>query len=180
MPRPQIFTVGHSTHALPDFVRILRDHCVEQVADVRRYPGSRRQPWFGRESLARELPTRGLRYAHLPELGGRRRPAPESPNGGWRVEGFRAYADHMASPEFGAGLEALERLAAERTTVVMCAEGLWWHCHRRLVADVLTVGGWDVRHIGPDGTATGHELTSFAVPDGERLTYPPAQTSLHA
>jgi ferredoxin len=139
----QIFTIGHSTHELAEFVQLLRAHQVGQVADVRTHPGSRRMPWFNRASLARELPAHGLRYVHLPQLGGRRRPSGDSPNGGWRVEGFRGYADHMASAEFRAGLEALQELARKRTTAVMCAEGLWWRCHRRLVSDALTarVGG---------------------------------------
>jgi uncharacterized protein (DUF488 family) len=96
------------------------------------------------------------------------------------VEGFRGYADHMASAEFTAGLEALQELARKRTTAVMCAEGLWWRCHRRLVSDALTVHGWEVVHIGPDGGTTAHEVTPFAVADAGRLTYPPAQASLDA
>jgi uncharacterized protein (DUF488 family) len=148
------------------------------VADVRKYPGSRRQPWFRRETLARELAAHGLQYAHLPQLGGRRRPSPDSPNGGWRVEGFRGYADHMAGAEFTAGLEMLQGLASERATAMMCAEGLWWRCHRRLVSDALAVRGWQVLHIDPAGTATAHDLTPFAVADAGRLTYPPAQGSL--
>jgi uncharacterized protein (DUF488 family) len=177
MEPPQIFTVGHSTHGLAEFLGILRNWGVQQVADVRRYPGSRRQPWFRRENLAHELPSHGFSYAHLPQLGGRRRPSHDSPNGGWRIESFRAYADHMASAEFDAGIEALQRLARDRQTAVMCAEALWWRCHRRLVADALAVRGWDVRHIGPDGAASAHELTPFALADGDRLIYPPAQTS---
>jgi uncharacterized protein (DUF488 family) len=150
------------------------------VAEVRTHPGSRRLPWFNRQALARELPAHGIECIHLPELGGRRRPTPHSPNGGWRVEGFRGYADHMASAEFETGLAALERLAGNRTTAMMCAEALWWRCHRRLVADALTVHGWTVIHIGPDGRATPHELTPFALADRGRLTYPPAQASLDA
>ena len=176
----QILTIGHSTHPLMELVQLLRAHQVEQVADVRTYPGSRRLPWFNREALARELPPHGLRYVHLPQLGGRRRPSPESPNTAWRVEGFRGYADHMASTEFATGLEALQGLGAEYTTAMMCAEGLWWRCHRRLVSDALAVHGWEVVHIGPDGGTTAHELTPFAVADRGRLTYPPAQTSLGA
>jgi uncharacterized protein (DUF488 family) len=176
----QIFTIGHSTHELAAFARLLRAHQVGQVADVRTHPGSRRLPWFNRAVLARELPAHGLRYVHVPQLGGRRRPSGDSPNGGWRVEGFRGYADHMASAEFTAGLKALQELATKRTTAVMCAEALWWRCHRRVLSDALTVHGWSVTHIGPDGRSTAHELTPFAVVDAGRLTYPPAQTSLGA
>jgi uncharacterized protein (DUF488 family) len=176
--RPRIFTVGHSTHELPELVELLRAHGVGAVADVRAHPGSRRMPRFNREALERELPGRGLRYLHLPELGGRRRPAAGGANRGWQVEAFRGYADHMASDEFAAGLERLEAIARRQPAAVMCAEGLWWRCHRRLVADALVISGWEVVHIAPDGGATVHELTSFAVPDGGRLTYPPAQGSL--
>ena len=178
MKRPHIFTIGHSTHPLAEFIRLLAGHGVVQVADVRTYPGSRRLPWFNRETLARQLPAHGIAYVHLPELGGRRRPTPNSPNGGWRVEGFRGYADHMAGAEFDTGLAALETLALNGTTATMCAEALWWRCHRRLVSDALTVNGWMVMHIGPDGRAAEHKLTPFAVADAGRLTYPPAQTSL--
>jgi uncharacterized protein (DUF488 family) len=176
--RPRVFSIGHSTHELAEFVRLLRDHEVEQVVDVRAHPGSRRLPWFGREALAQELIRSGLSYVHLPELGGRRRPLPDSPNSGWEVAAFRAYADHMASAEFATGLETLQGLAGRRATAMMCAEGLWWRCHRRLISDALTVAGWDVLHIAPDGATSLHELTQFAVLEGDRLTYPSAQTSL--
>ena len=178
MTRPHIFSIGHSTHRLPEFVQLLRAHQVEQVADVRAHPRSRRLPWFNLEALERELPSYDITYVHFRQLGGRRRPFPDSSNGGWEVEGFRGYADHMASAEFSAGLEALEALASCRATAVMCAEGLWWRCHRRLLADALTVDGWDVVHIGPDGGTTMHELTPFLFRDEGRLTYPPAQASL--
>jgi uncharacterized protein (DUF488 family) len=176
--RPRIFSIGHSTHELDELVRLLRAHGVEAVADVRRHPGSRRLPWFKREVLSRKLVREGLSYRHVPELGGRRRPDRDSPNAGWRVEGFRGYADHMAGPEFAAGLDALVELASRQTTVMMCAEGLWWRCHRRLIADALAVRHWQVVHIDPTGGTAPHELTSFAVADGERLTYPPAQAAL--
>jgi uncharacterized protein (DUF488 family) len=176
--RPRIFSIGHSTHGLVDFVQLLRAHQVEQVADVRAHPGSRRMPWFDFEALERELPPYDVTYVHIPQLGGRRRPSRDSPNGGWEVKGFRGYADHMASAEFSAGLEALGALARRRPTAMMCAEGLWWRCHRRLVADALTVDVWEVVHIGPDGGTTIHVLTPFLVRDEGRLTYPPAQASL--
>jgi uncharacterized protein (DUF488 family) len=174
----RIFSLGHSTHDLAGLVALLRRHRIEQLCDVRRYPGSRRLPWFNQDPLARELGHRGVGYRHLPELGGRRRPSPDSPNGGWRVAAFRGYADHMAGDEFAAGLEALRELAARRFTAMMCAEALWWRCHRRLVSDALTVRGWEVVHIGSDGGATLHELTPFAVVDAGRLTYPPLQQAL--
>ena len=136
--------------------------------------------WPGsvRSALSRELPAHGLLYVHLPRLGGRRRPSPDSPNGGWNVEAFRGYADYMASIEFATGVAALQALARQRTTAMMCAEGLWWRCHRRLISDVLTVHGWNVVHILPDGGVTTHELTPFAVLAAGSLTYPSAQASL--
>jgi uncharacterized protein (DUF488 family) len=176
----EIFTVGHSTHALEELAGLLRGHGVERLADVRTAPRSRRTPQFNREELERELPARGVEYVHMGELGGWRRPAPDSPNDGWRNAAFRGYADHMAGEEFAEALGRLEELAAERSTAMMCAESLWWRCHRRLVSDALTARGWTVRHIGPDGRLTEHELTPFARVDGERLTYPanPTQESL--
>lgn len=141
--------------------------------DVRRHPGSRRMPHFARDALAERLP-----YLHLAELGGRRRPAPESPNGAWQNASFRGYADHMASEEFRSGLARLEQAASEHTCAVMCAEGLWWRCHRRLLADALLVCGWDVRHIAPDGRASAHELPDFAVVEDGALSYPPRQGEL--
>ena len=172
----EILTVGHSTHALDGLVALLRRHRVEALADVRRTPRSRRVPHFDADRLRHELPAAGIAYVHLAELGGRRSSAPGSPNGGWRVGAFRAYADHMATPEFAAGLRRLEALAGERLAAVMCAEALWWRCHRRLVADALVARGWRLRHIGPDGRLAEHELTSFARVDGERLTYPAEAT----
>jgi uncharacterized protein (DUF488 family) len=144
-------------------VALLRDQGVAALADVRASPGSRRLPQFNRGLLERTLPERGLAYVHLPELGGRRRPVPGSPNTGWEVEAFRGYADHMASDEFAHGLARLEELASARPTAVMCAEALWWRCHRRLIADRLTAAGWAVWHIGTDGRQSEHRLAEAAV-----------------
>jgi uncharacterized protein (DUF488 family) len=158
---------------LAELVALLHAHAVEQLADVRAYPSSKRMPRFNREGLSRELPAHGITYVHLPQLGGRRAPLPHSGNRGWRASGFRGYADHMTSAEFAAGLDALEALAARRTTAMMCAEALWWRCHRRLVSDALTVRGWDVVHVASTGRATTHELTPFAVIEAGTPTYPP-------
>jgi uncharacterized protein (DUF488 family) len=177
--RHPVFTLGHSTHSFDDFYALLSAHGVTRVADVRLIPRSRRHPQFRDEALAAELPPRGIDYRHLRELGGRRRPQPDSPNGGWDNEAFRGYADYALTPEFGAALDDLTALAQDRPTAIMCAEGLWWRCHRRLISDRLTVAGWTVLHIAPDGSLTEHELPPFAVPqpDGTVL-YPPAQGSL--
>ena len=150
------------------------------LADVRRHPGSRRHPQFASHALAASLPAREIEYAHLPALGGRRKGSPSSVNDGWEHESFRAYADHLASEEFAGGLAELEALATRRPTAVMCAEGMWWRCHRRLVADVLTVRGWTVCHIAPGGALSEHALPDFAVVEGSRITYPAPQMRLGA
>ena len=149
------------------------------LVDVRAYPGSRRHPQWGRASLQHWLPAAGIEYVHVRELGGRRQARPDSPNGGWRELALRGYADHMASPEFADGLGRLEALAHERATVVMCSEAVWWRCHRRLLADVLTARGWRVEHLGVGERRAVHELTEFALVDELGvLTYPPMQSSL--
>jgi uncharacterized protein (DUF488 family) len=175
--RGEILTVGHSTRPPGELEQLLRDHGAELVVDVRAHPGSRRMPHFGRQSLERSLADVGIEYAHVAELGGRRRPAPESPNEGWTKDPFRGYADHMASPEFDRGLAWLEDAAARRRACVMCAEAPWWRCHRRLLADALVVRGWSVRHIGV-GEPASHELTEFAVVEGTRIVYPRRQRPL--
>ncbi len=160
-----------------ELVALLRAHGVEAIADVRRFPGSRRLPHFNAEALRAAL---GTAYQHFPELGGRRSRVPGSPNGGWEVAAFQGYADHMASEEFARGLQRLEAWAAERSVAVMCAEAPWWRCHRRLLADALLVRGWEVRHILGAREAAAHELTEFALVQDEQLTYPPRQLSLGA
>jgi uncharacterized protein (DUF488 family) len=175
----RVLTIGHSTHPEGELLDLLRRHRVEALADVRRFPSSRRLPHFNASALERSLAAAGIEYVMLGgDLGGRRNPAPDSPNGGWRVDGFRGYADHMASPQFERGLVALEELAAERRAAFMCAEGPWWRCHRQLIADALVVRGWTVAHVMPDGRIEPHRLTPFALRDGERLTYPPEQPTL--
>jgi uncharacterized protein (DUF488 family) len=151
---------------------------VQAIADVRAFPSSRRNPQFNSGELRTWLPAAGIAYVHLPELGGRRRAVEHSPNGGWREPGFRGYADHMASTEFAAGLARLIDLAVDRRTAAMCAEALWWRCHRRLIADALTVRGWEVIHLGAGAERSQHQLPSFAVVHRGVLTYPPTQSSL--
>lgn len=144
--------------------------------DVRRYPSSRRVPWFNGPELERSLEAAAIAYQHEEALGGRRDPAADSANGGWRVGQFRGYADHMASAEFA---DSLDRLIAEpRRTALMCAEAQWWRCHRRLLSDALVARGTDVIHIDARGKPQPHELTEFAVVEGDRVSYPPAQAEL--
>jgi len=156
----------------------LRGARIEAVADVRRYPSSRRMPWFNQAELAASLESEGILYEHFEALGGRRNPRRDSPNGGWRVGQFQGYADHMDSEEFQAALDRLLALSAERRTAVMCAEAQWTRCHRRLLADALIARGLEVVHIGSRGALDRHTLTEFArVADGH-VTYPPEQQSL--
>jgi uncharacterized protein (DUF488 family) len=174
----EVFTVGHSNRSQDERLDVLRGAEIAAVADVRRYPGSRRHPHFGGEALAAWLPAAGVDYVHLGGLGGRRRPLPDTVNDGWEVEQFRGYADHLGSADFGEALGALEDLARRRRTAVMCAEAQWWRCHRRMVADALLVRGWRVLHLGLGGAPAEHVLTPFAVAEGTRLTYPAPQTAL--
>jgi uncharacterized protein (DUF488 family) len=178
MNMKEIFTLGHSTHEAGAFDTLLERHGIALLADVRALPRSRRVPHADGDALAARLRGHGIRYLHLPELGGRRRALPDSPNSGWQNDAFRGYADHMTSEEFAAGLERLEPAATRRRAAVMCAEALWWRCHRRLVADALVVGGWTVHHIGPDGRLTQHDLTDFAHVENGTLSYPSPQQAL--
>lgn len=164
--------MGHSTRALDELVALLREHDVELLADVRTAPGSRRMPHFSKATLAEALPTHGIRYVHLPELGGLRRPRPGSPNAGWRNDSFRGYADYMATGEFRAGLDRLVELGERRPTAVMCAEAVPWRCHRSLISDALLVRGVEVGHIIGPGQVRPHQLTPFAHVEGDRITYP--------
>ena len=167
-----IFTIGHSTRTADEFADLLAAHRIQGVADVRTVPRSRRHPHFAREALAAFLASRGIAYEHFPALGGLRKPRRDSPNGAWRVEGFRGYADYMATPGFAAGLEALLAFAADRRVAVMCAESKWWQCHRQLIADALVARGIEVRHILSRGEAAPHQITSFARVEGTSVRYP--------
>jgi uncharacterized protein (DUF488 family) len=171
-----VYTVGHSVHDPGEFMALLHAHDVQLLIDVRRHPASRRVPHFNSGLLAETLQSGGIAYEHVEELGGRRSPVADSPNGAWRNEQFRGYADHMATAEFRG---ALERLVAEpRRTAVMCAEARWVNCHRRLIADAVTARGHEVLHIDGRGGIERHELTDFAVVRDGDITYPPVQASL--
>ena len=158
-----IRTVGHGTLEPDAFADLLLGAGVEALWDVRRYPGSRRHPHFGSDAMAQWLPERGVGYRHEPALGGRRKPAPDSPNVGLRNEQFRAYADHMTSAEFTDALGGLVDTAGAQCLAVMCAESLWWRCHRRLVADHLVlVEGIEVEHLFHDARLAAHSPTPEA------------------
>ena len=166
----QLFTIGHSTRELDEFIALLRENGIERLADIRRYPGSRRYPHFSRDALSQSLPEHGIEYIHVPELGGRRKPLPDSPNTAWRNEQFRAYADHMGTDEFRNAVDAL--LASPKRTCVMCAEAVPWRCHRNLLADELTRRGVEVFHIlGPRSTQR-HVLNPHARIGPDRVVYP--------
>jgi uncharacterized protein (DUF488 family) len=168
----RVYTVGHSTRTAAEFLALLRGHGVGGIADVRRFPASRRHPHFSRDALAAALAASGLRYTHIPELGGRRQPTKHSVNSGWQSPSFRAYADYMATDAFNSGVETLLAMASAVPTAVMCAEAQWWRCHRQLIADALTARGAEVRHIMSPTAAPIHELTPFARVDGHNVTYP--------
>jgi uncharacterized protein (DUF488 family) len=167
-----IFTIGHSTHSANDFLTLLRLHGVRQVADVRTVPRSARHPQFRKDTLADFLAASGIGYAHFPDLGGLRKPVRQSVNTGWRHSGFRGYADYMQTEAFRRALGVLEQHAAVHPTAVMCAEALWWKCHRRLIADALIVRGVPVQHILPAGSPKPHELSEFARVELGWVTYP--------
>ena len=166
-----VYSVGHSTLDLDAFLALLRAHEIAGFADVRRFPASRRHPHFGGDVLAAALADAGVAYDWMPELGGRRTPRRDSPHVGWRVAGFRGYADHMETPEFARGLARLSTLAGMRRTAVLCAEAVPWRCHRRLLADALLARGIEVRHVLGATKVDLHELTEFARVEGERVIY---------
>ncbi|MES4785475.1 MAG: DNA repair protein [Nitrospiraceae bacterium] len=176
---PQIlWTIGHSTRLIEEFLRLLEAHGITLLVDVRTIPYSRRNPHFNRETFAAGLKNAGLAYNHLPVLGGRRRPRPDSPNQGWRNAGFRGYADYMQTDVFKQGVEELDRLAQAHPTAIMCAEAVPWRCHRSLIADALIGRGLDIRHIITTAKAEQHQLTSFAKLDNGTLVYPAVQGNL--
>jgi uncharacterized protein (DUF488 family) len=170
---PEILTIGHSNRSFEDFLHLLQAHGVRRLADVRTAPGSRRNPQFMSDELARALVQHDIAYTHLKELGGFRKPAADSPNAAWRNDSFRGYADYMGTPAFREALDGLIALAEDTPTAVMCAEAVPWRCHRSLIADALTVRGIPVRHIMSEAPPGPHRLTPFARVEGERLTYPP-------
>ena len=155
---PTIWTLGHSTRLLDEFLAVLAAHEIEHVADVRRFPASRRLPQFEASALEVSLARSGIVYQWMPALGGRRRFDPDSPNDGWRNTAFRAYADHVATEEFAGGLFELLMAANGLRTAIMCAELLWWRCHRRIIADVLSSLGAPVTHIRDARVAEPHKL----------------------
>jgi uncharacterized protein (DUF488 family) len=167
-----IFTVGHSTRAIDEFIGLLQPHGVVRLADVRTIPKSRYNPQFNREELAKSLREVGIHYTHLPALGGLRHPRKDSINTAWRNRSFRGYADYMQTPEFERGIGTLLELATQEPLAIMCAEAVPWRCHRSLIADVLIVREIPVEEILAGGRLQPHKLTPFAHVDGAHITYP--------
>jgi uncharacterized protein (DUF488 family) len=168
---PTIWTIGHSTRASADFIQILKAHQIGTLVDVRSFPGSRRHPQFNSEELSESLAGEEIVYHHLPALGGRRRPRPDSKNTAWRNASFRAYADHMETVEFKQGIEILREIGNENRTAVMCAEALWWRCHRSLIADYLKALGATIIHVRDEKQTEEHPFTSAAQIVRGRLSY---------
>jgi uncharacterized protein (DUF488 family) len=190
--RKTIYTVGHSTRSLDDFLALLRAHGITHLADIRTVPRSRRHPHFAGDALSKSLSEPGILYRHFPGLGGLRKPRADSPNAAWRHEGFRGYADYMETAGFDAALDELLAFGANADqepspsgggaqrvargggaprVVIMCAEAVWWRCHRQLVADALLARGVEVRHIMSAAAPAAHTLTSFARISGGKVTY---------
>lgn len=166
-----LWSIGHSTRDWPAFLDMLRGAGIALLADVRRHPGSRRNPQFAAPALAQGLAEAGIGYLPLPELGGRRPPRPDSPHTAWRSAGFRGYADYMDTPEYARARARLMVRARECRTAVMCAEALWRNCHRGLIADDFKARGWEVVHLAAPGVSEPHPYTAAArIADG-RLDY---------
>jgi uncharacterized protein (DUF488 family) len=166
-----IWTIGHSTRAIEEFLSLLAGSRIEAIADVRSFPGSRRYPQYGREALAATLAAHAIGYHWLPALGGRRRALPDSPNTAWRNASFRGYADYMSSTEFAQGLTELLEVSNKARTAIMCSEALWWRCHRSMIADALCVRGIKIVHILDAKHSVAHPMTSPARIAGGVLSY---------
>ncbi|TKS58597.1 MAG: DNA repair protein [Nitrospira sp.] len=167
-----IWTIGHSTRPIDEFIAILCAHDIGRMIDVRTIPRSRNNPQFNTDTLSKSLKKVGLTYFHMPQLGGLRKAKKDSINLGWRNASFRGYADYMQTNEFQRAIEELMAYGTKQTTAVMCAEAVPWRCHRSLIADALIMRGWEVRHIMSATDAKPHQLTSFARIADNLLRYP--------
>ena len=169
---PAIFTIGHSTRPIEDFIALLQTHGVEELIDIRSVPRSRTNPQFNRETLPTSLKPAHVGYMHMAELGGLRHARPDSPNTAWQNASFRGYADYMQTPEFTEAIARLIGLGHERQIAIMCAEAVPWWCHRSLVADALTARDIAVEHIMSSTKRQPHKLTPFAQVENTRVLYP--------
>jgi uncharacterized protein (DUF488 family) len=174
----ELWTIGHSTRSIEEFISLLKLHQIETLVDVRQFPGSRRLPHFNHENLEKILPGQGIDYVHLVELGGRRKVQKDSPNDNWRHPAFRGYADYMMTEAFALGIEKLLQIAQEKRTAIMCSEVLWWRCHRAMISDFLKVHGVLVHHILSATKIEDHPFTSAArIVDG-KLSYSAAESPM--
>lgn len=160
--RPVIYSIGHSVHSIEFFLDMLKSFDIEMLIDIRRFPGSRKYPWFNKESLEDVLSENNIGYIHLEELGGRRKVRPDSVNNRWQNISFQGYADYMQTTEFETGVKKLQKTALKNITAFMCSEALWWRCHRSMVSDYLKAKGWNVIHIMGIGKVEEHHYTSPA------------------
>jgi uncharacterized protein (DUF488 family) len=167
-----LWTIGHSTRSIDEFIALLKAHGIQQLIDVRTVPRSRHNPQFNNEALLKSLQHEDLSYKHMPKLGGLRKPKKDSINMGWRNESFRGYADYMQTNEFQRAIEALMAYGTSKKTAIMCAEAVPWRCHRSLIADALVTRDWEVRHIMSETKADRHKLASFAAAENGELRYP--------
>jgi uncharacterized protein (DUF488 family) len=166
-----IFTIGHSTHSAHDFISLLKAFGILMLADVRNFPGSRRFPHFNKDNIESLLSENQIGYVHLKDLGGRRKPLADSINTRWRNSAFRGYADYMGTAEFKIAIATLEHIALQQPTAYMCAEGVWWSCHRSLISDYLKIRGWKVMHIMNSAKADEHPFTSASRIVNNQLRY---------
>jgi uncharacterized protein (DUF488 family) len=174
-----LYTIGHSTHPIETFVALLSQHQIAVLADVRSMPGSRRWPQFNQEALSASVQQVGTAYEWFKALGGRRHSnISNSPHSAWTHRAFRAYAEYADSPEFAAALAQLIQMATLRVAAIMCSEGLWWQCHRRIVSDHMVVLGWEVRHIMPNGSLVAHSVPDFARVEDGRIIYDSGQSRI--
>ena len=167
-----LYTIGHSTHPIETFLGLLTRHEIAMLADVRSFPSSRRWPQFNQDQLKVSVEGAGIAYKWFKVLGGRRRSeVHDSPHQAWEHAAFRSYADYADTAQFAAGVDELSAGVAEQRTAIMCSEGLWWQCHRRIIADHITMRGWHVMHIMPTGKLVAHALPKFARIVEGRLIY---------
>lgn len=163
-----IYTIGHSTHPIEEFIKMLQSYAIKNLVDVRKLPGSRKYPQFNQDALRESLAEVGINYIYETNLGGRRKVHKDSKNTSWRNPSFQAYADYMETEDFKYAVLELEQIALEAPTVYMCSEAVWWRCHRSMISDYLKVRGWNVQHIMGIGKSQEHPYTSPArIVDGE-------------
>lgn len=167
-----LYTIGHSTHSIEEFIALLKEHGIGHLVDVRSIPKSRHVPQFNSDVFTPALAKAGIGYTHLKALGGRRYSRKGSLNTGWRNASFRGYADYMATPEFAEGLDALEKIAKAQRTAIMCAEAVPWRCHRSMIGDAMLVRGWKVLDIVSPKAPAEHKMTSFLKLEDGQITYP--------